>query len=69
MNKWKISLKKSLEESCLFIKVVNEIIKTKAKGQNTGFLGLLLCTLAARRLGNTLTAKPKLPVQGVLRAG
>ena len=38
---------KSLEESGLLIKGVNETIKNKAKGQEGGFLGIILGTLGA----------------------
>ena len=36
---------KSLEESCLLIKRVNETIKNDVKVQKDGFLGILLDTL------------------------
>ena len=36
---------KSLEESCLLIKRVNETIKDDVKVQKGGFLGILLDTL------------------------
>ena len=54
---------KSLEESDLVIKAVNETIENKAKEQRGGFLGMLLGTLAASWLGNMLTSK------GIIRAG
>ena len=53
---------KSLEESGLLIKGVNETIKNEAKEQKGGFLPVLLATLAASILGNALTGK------GVIRA-
>ena len=37
----------SLEESGLLIKGANETIKNKAKGQEGGFLGMILGTLGA----------------------
>ena len=54
---------KSLEESGLLMKEISETIKNEAKGQKGGFLPILLGTLAASILGNTLTGK------GVIRAG
>ena len=54
---------KSLEESDLVIKAVNETTENKAKEQRGGFLGMLLGTLAASWLGNMLTSK------GIIRAG
>ena len=42
---------KSLEESALLIKGVNETIKNKTKEQKRGFLGMLLDTLGASLLG------------------
>ena len=48
---------KSLEESGLLIKSVSEAIKNEAKEQKGGFLGVLLGTLGASLLGNSLTGK------------
>ena len=45
---------KSLEESGLLIKGISETIKNEAKEQNSGFLEMLLGTLAASILGNAL---------------
>ena len=45
---------KSFEESGLLIKEISETIKKEAKEQTDGFLPLLLGTLAASILGNTL---------------
>ena len=42
---------KSLEESALLIKGVNETIKNKTKEQKRGFLGMLLDALGASLLG------------------
>ena len=53
---------KSLEESGLLIKGINETIKNEAKEQKGGFLPMLLGTLAASMLGNALTER------GVIRA-
>ena len=54
---------KSLEEPGLLIKSVTETIKTEAKEQKGGFLGILLGTLGASLLGHLLTGK------GTIRAG
>ena len=54
---------KSLGESGLLIKGVNEKIKNKAKEQKGGFIGLLLGNLGASSLGSLLTGK------GTIRAG
>ena len=54
---------KSLEESGLLIKEISEAIKNEAKEQKGGFLSMLLGTLAASILGNTLAGKE------VIRAG
>ena len=48
---------KSLEESGLLIKGISETIKTKAKEQKGGFLGMLLGTLTATILGDVLSGK------------
>ena len=48
---------KSLEESVLLIKGVNETIKNEAKEQKGEFIGMLLGTLGASFLGNLLTGK------------
>ena len=53
----------SLEESRLFIEEISETIKNKAKEQKEAFIGMLLGTLAANLLGNTLSG------WGVIRAG
>ena len=54
---------KSLEKSGILIKGISETIKNEAKEQKGRFLPMLLRTLAASILGNTLTGK------GVIRAG
>ena len=54
---------KSLEESGLLIKDVNETIKNDTKEQKGGFLRMLLDTLGASLLGNLLAGK------GTIRAG
>ena len=58
-------LVKSLEGSGLLIKGISETIKNETKEQNSGFLAMLLGTLAASILGNALAWKGK----GVTRAG
>ena len=54
---------KPLEKSGILIKGISEAIKNEAKEQRGRFLPMLLRTLAASILGNTLTGK------GVIRAG
>ena len=54
---------KSLEDSGLLLEGVSETVKNEAKEQKGGFLGMLLGTLRASLLGNTLAGK------GVIRAG
>ena len=54
---------KPLEKSGILIKGISEAIKNEAKEQKGQFLPMLLRTLAASILGNTLTGK------GVIRAG
>ena len=48
---------KSLEESGLLRKGVNETITNQAKEQKGGFIAILLSTLGASLLGNLLTGK------------
>ena len=59
MKKWKDIMKiiKSVEESGLLTKGVNESIKYKAKEQQGGFLSMLLGTLVPSLLGNLLVGK------------
>ena len=54
---------KSLEDSGLILKGVRETIQNEAKEQKGGFLSMLLSTLGASLLGNTLFGK------GINRAG
>ena len=54
---------KSLKNLGILIDGVSETVKLKIKRQRGVFLGLLLVTLVASMLGNTLTGK------GVMRAG
>ena len=58
-----MTIVKSLEESGLLIKSVNETIKYEAKEQEVRFLGTLLDKLGASQLGNMSAGK------GVIRAG
>ena len=58
-----IKIVKSLEESGLFIKDVNETIISEEKEKKGGFLRILLGTLGASLLGDLLTGK------GTVRAG
>ena len=63
LNDIKKIIIKSLKEFGLLIKGVSKTIKTEAKEQKGGFLGMLLGTLCASLLGNMLVGK------GVMRAG
>ena len=60
---------KSLRGSGLLIKDVSGTIKSEAKEQKGGFLGMLLGTLSASMLGNMLAGKLKIPGTGAIRAG
>ena len=57
---------KSLEDSGLLLKGVNETIQHEAKEQRGGFLSMLLGTLSASLLGDILSKS--LSGKGVLRA-
>ena len=48
---------KSLEDSGLLLKGVNESVQNEIKQQRVGFLSMLLGTLGASLLGNLLTDK------------
>ena len=48
---------KSLEESGLLVKGISEKIKNEAKEQKSGFLPMLLGTLAASIFGNALSGR------------
>ena len=54
---------KSLEDSGLFIKGVTQTIENEMREQRGGFLGVLLGTVGASLLGNTLGEK------GIVRLG
>ena len=58
-----IRIVKSLEDSGLLLKGVSETIENEAKEQKGGFFTILLDTLGANLLGNTLAR------QGINRAG
>ena len=58
-----IKISKSLEDSGLLLKEVSETIQAEAKEQKGRFLSMLLGTLGASLLGNTLAGK------GMNRAG
>ena len=58
-----IRIVKSLEDSGLLLKGVSEAIQNEAKEQKGGFFTMLLDTLGASLLGNTLAR------QGINRAG
>ena len=47
-----IKMVKSLEDSGLFLKGVTETVQNEVKGQNGGFLIMLLGTLGPSLLGN-----------------
>ena len=56
----------------LLIKGVSETIQNEAKKQERGFLGMLLGTIGASLLGNSLEGKRvkvKIPEKRVMRAG
>ena len=61
--KYIIEVVKSLGDSGLLLKGVNETIQNETKEQKRGFLSMLLGTLGASVLGNILSG------QGVNRAG
>ena len=58
-----IKIVKSLKDSGLLLKGVSETVQIEVKEQNGGFLSMLLGTLDASILGNTLTGR------GINRAG
>ena len=67
-----IKIVKSLEDSGLLLKGVNETVQNEVKEQKGGFLSMLLGTLGASLLGNLLTGRgavPKSQGQGVNKAG
>ena len=52
-----IKIVKSLEGSGLLLKGVSRTIQNETKGQEAGFLNMLLGTLGASLLGNMLAGK------------
>ena len=52
-----MKINKSLVESCFLIKGVSETVKSEAKEQRDGFLGILLGTLGSSLLGKLLTGR------------
>ena len=62
-----LEIVKSLENSGLLLKGVNETIQHESKEQRGGFLGMLLGTLGASLLGDVLSKG--LSGKGVIRAG
>ena len=65
-----IEISKSLEDSGFLLKGVSETIQNEAKEQKEGFLSMLLTTLGASLLGNTLAGKGMNRAgEGVVRAG
>ena len=61
---------KSLEESGLLVKRINETIKNETKEQEWGLLLMLLGTLAASLLGISSTGKREISsAEEVIRAG
>ena len=65
-----IKISKSLEDSCLLLKEVSETIQAEAKEQKGRFLNMLLGTLGASLLGNTLAGKGMNRAgEGIVRAG
>ena len=52
-----IKIVKSLEDSDLLLKGVNEIVQNEAKEQKGGFFSMLIGTLGASLLGNILTGR------------
>ena len=58
-----IKIVQALEDSNILFKGVTKTIKNEAKEQRGGFLNMLLGTLGASLLGNSLSGK------GIIRAG
>ena len=58
-----IKIVKSLQNSGLLLKGVNETVQNEVKEQNVGLLSMLLGALGASLLGNLLTGR------GIYRAG
>ena len=58
-----IKIIEALENSGILLKGVTKTIENETKEQRGGFLSMLLATLGASLLGNSLTGK------GIMRAG
>ena len=58
-----LKIVEALEDSNILLKRVTNTIKNETKEQKGGFLNMLLGTLGATLLGNSLTGK------GIVRAG
>ena len=59
-----------MEDIMKIVKSLSETIKNETKEQKGGFLPVLLGTLAASTLGNSLTRKGVIRTgEGVIRAG
>ena len=67
-----IKIVKSLEDSGLLLKGVTETVRNEVKEQKGGFLSMLLRTLGASSLGNSLTGRgaiAKSQRRGINRVG
>ena len=65
-----IEIVKSLEDSGLLLKGVSKTIQNEAKKKKDGFLSMLLGTLGANLLWNTLAVKRiNRAGEGIVRAG
>ena len=60
---------KSIKESDILVKGVNEKIEHEAKEQKDRFPGMLSGTVAATMQGNILAVKPKIPGGRLIRPG
>ena len=58
-----MKIAQALEDSGILLKSVTKTIKNETKEQKSGYLGLLLGTIASSLLGNLLSGK------GTVRAG
>ena len=52
-----MNIAESLENSCLFVKIVSQTIENETKEQRGEFLGVLLGTLGTSSLENMLASK------------
>ena len=58
-----------MQNLVLLLKGISKTIKNESKKQKGEFISMLLGTLDAGVLRNISAGKPKLPGQGVIRAG